>query len=225
MASPIGLGGGSGAPAFEAGVFARRMERPGKPQETLSTAPQEARSASLRPHRVEPAAEIGKQGLERRSGLLSPDLLRLVQEAEAAPETAAAAGAQALTAEEEAEVREFKRTDSEIRAHERSHAAAGGQHAGAPSYSFETGPDGNRYVIAGEVPIDVSPVGGDPEATIRKMEQVKAAAMAPSEPSNQDRAVAAKAEALRSQARAELHSLGAEAARPKAPGSHLNLVV
>ncbi|HJP21592.1 MAG: putative metalloprotease CJM1_0395 family protein [Alphaproteobacteria bacterium] len=51
--------------------------------------------------------------------------------------------------------------------------------------------------------MDVSPIAGNPDATIRKMEVVKRAAMAPAEPSGQDRAVASRAQAEESKARAE----------------------
>ncbi|MEQ9335590.1 MAG: putative metalloprotease CJM1_0395 family protein, partial [Miltoncostaeaceae bacterium] len=30
------------------------------------------------------------------------------------------------------------------------HAAAGGQYAGAPSFTYQTGPDGKRYAVGGE---------------------------------------------------------------------------
>jgi hypothetical protein len=49
------------------------------------------------------------------------------------------------------------------------------------------------YAVSGEVSIDSSPVKGDPKATVRKMEQVVRAALAPAQPSGQDRAVAAAA--------------------------------
>ena len=52
--------------------------------------------------------------------------------------------------------------------------------------------------------IDVSPVAGDPRATIEKADQVKRAALAPAEPSPQDRQVARAAEALRRQGQIEL---------------------
>ncbi|MEM6544436.1 MAG: putative metalloprotease CJM1_0395 family protein, partial [Pseudomonadota bacterium] len=52
--------------------------------------------------------------------------------------------------------------------------------------------------------IDVSPVPGDPQATIEKARIVRRAALAPAEPSAQDRRVAAEATALEQQARAEL---------------------
>lgn len=83
--------------------------------------------------------------------------------------------------------------DREVRNHELAHQIAGGQFAGGASYTFERGPDGGRYAVAGEVPIDVGSVPGDPQATIEKMRKVRAAALAPAEPSGQDRAIAAKA--------------------------------
>lgn len=91
------------------------------------------------------------------------------------------------------ELRELKSRDSEVRTHEQAHAAVGGRFAGSPTYSFKRGPDGNNYAVGGEVSISTSPVAGDPAATISKMQQVRAAALAPAEPSGQDRKVAAEA--------------------------------
>jgi hypothetical protein len=54
------------------------------------------------------------------------------------------------------------------------------------------------------VPIDLSPVKGDPAATIRKMQQVQRAPVAPADPSAADRRVAAVARRAEQQARAEL---------------------
>ena len=114
-----------------------------------------------------------------------------------------APGADALTEEEKAEVAGLKRRDAETRRHEQAHATAGGPYAGAPSYTYERGPDGRSYAVAGSTPIDVSPISGDPSATVRKMETVKRAALAPAEPSAQDRKVAAQAETEMRAARAE----------------------
>lgn len=121
-----------------------------------------------------------------------------------------ATGPSGLTEEEQAQVDELKQRDREVRAHEQAHAAAGGAYAGSPSYEYETGPDGNRYAVGGEVAIDASPIAGDPEATIQKMEIVKRAALAPAEPSPQDRAVAAQADQTRLKAQAELRDQRAE---------------
>lgn len=110
-----------------------------------------------------------------------------------------------LTEEEQSQVKELEARDAEVRLHEQQHVSAGGQYVtGGPSYTYQTGPDGKKYAIGGEVSIDISPVEGDPEATIRKMQTVAAAAMAPAEPSSQDHKVAASARQAEAQARAEL---------------------
>lgn len=101
----------------------------------------------------------------------------------------------------------LKQRDREVRAHEQAHQAVGGQYASAPSFTMESGPDGGRYATGGKVQIDIS-AEADPEATIRKMQQVQAAALAPVDPSGQDHAVAAKAAQIAMTARAELQSRG-----------------
>lgn len=101
------------------------------------------------------------------------------------------------------ELRQLKARDREVRTHEQAHKAAGGGHAGSIQLDFETGPDGKRYAVSGEVPIDVSAVKGDPDKTLQKMATVQRAALAPANPSGADRAVAARAAATASQARAE----------------------
>jgi hypothetical protein len=109
-----------------------------------------------------------------------------------------------LRAEDLKKLTELKARDREVRTHEAAHQAAGGQHAGAMSLTYERGPDGAQYAVGGEVPIDVSSVAGDPQATVEKMRTVHAAALAPAEPSSQDLAVAAQAMQTLLQARAEL---------------------
>jgi len=110
-----------------------------------------------------------------------------------------------LSDEARRKVAELAKTDREVRAHEQAHLAAAGAHAtSGASYSYVTGPDGQRYAVAGEVSIDSSPVPGDPEATIRKAQTIIAAAHAPADPSFQDRAVAAVAAQMMAKAQAEL---------------------
>jgi hypothetical protein len=116
-----------------------------------------------------------------------------------------------LTDEELALVRELAATDREVRAHEQAHAAVGGPYAGSPSYTYTRGPDGRQYAVGGEVPIDVSPVEGNPEATISKARIVRRAALAPAQPSGQDRSIAARATAMEQQARIELREQEADA--------------
>jgi hypothetical protein len=111
-----------------------------------------------------------------------------------------------LTPAEEKLVRQLKERDQEVKTHEMAHLASAGQYArGGPTYSYQQGPDGRRYAIGGEVPIDVSKEK-TPEETLQKMQAVKRAAMAPAEPSSTDRSVAAAASAMESQARQELQA-------------------
>lgn len=105
---------------------------------------------------------------------------------------------------EQREVTQMQQRDREVRAHEQAHKAAGGGHAGSIRLTYQMGPDGKRYAVEGEVPIDVSPVPGDPAATLRKMEAVHRAANAPASPSGADRSVAATASRQMQQARAQL---------------------
>ena len=114
--------------------------------------------------------------------------------------------------QEQLQVAQLASRDREVRSHEQAHAAVGGAYAGAPSYTYKRGPDGKAYVVSGEVSIDVSPIPNDPQATLRKMEVVQRAALAPAEPSSQDRRVAAQAQAQATQARSDLAQLQREEA-------------
>ncbi len=120
-----------------------------------------------------------------------------------------------LTPQELKQIEELRRRDREVRQHEQAHIAAGGRYVrGGASFEYQEGPDGKRYAVGGEVSIDTSEEP-DPAATIRKMETVKKAALAPAQPSAQDRAVAAKAQAKEAQARAELQRQQMEGQRSR----------
>lgn len=109
-----------------------------------------------------------------------------------------------LSPEEDKQVSELKLRDRQVRAHEQAHVAAGGQYVrGGASYEYQTGPDGKRYAVGGEVSIDTSSEKS-PEATIAKMEVVKRAALAPADPSAQDRSVAAAASQKQLEAQMEM---------------------
>jgi len=111
---------------------------------------------------------------------------------------------QQLSVEEQRQVRDLQATDSRVRAHELAHIAAGGGLVeGGATYTYATGPDDKRYAVAGEVSIDTSP-GRTPEETIPKAQHIRDAALAPADPSPQDRSVAAAATQMEGNARAEL---------------------
>lgn len=136
---------------------------------------------------------------------------------QAGPETSSVAGENGdslrLSPEAQAQLRELRQRDAEVRAHEKAHMAAGGQYvAGGPSYEYQQGPDGRQYAIGGHVSIDASSIPDDPEASAAKARQVRRAALAPGEPSGQDRAVAAKAAIQEARATREKQEENGEAA-------------
>ncbi|MCV0426540.1 MAG: hypothetical protein K5905_13810 [Roseibium sp.] len=114
-----------------------------------------------------------------------------------------------LNEAEEKQVKELAKRDREVRAHEQAHARVGGPYAGAPSYTFQQGPDGKRYAVGGEVKIDTAKER-TPEQTIRKMQIVIRAATAPAEPSSQDMKVAQQARSQMTEAQAELRKQKSE---------------
>lgn len=119
-----------------------------------------------------------------------------------------------LTDGERAQLQRLRARDRQVRAHEAAHAAAGGSYAGAPGYSYQRGPDGVQYAVGGAVSIDVSPVPGDPAATIVKMRIVRAAALAPAQPSQADRQIATRASREITRAQAELAREGGDGRAP-----------
>ena len=135
-------------------------------------------------------------------------------ERDAKPAADAASGDTAVSPQQQAQQQQqiaaLASRDREVRSHEQAHTAVGGSYAGAPTYSFKRGPDGQAYAVGGEVSIDVSPIPNDPAATLRKMEVVQQAALAPAEPSAQDLRVAGQAQVLAAQARSELAALQRE---------------
>lgn len=101
-------------------------------------------------------------------------------------------GRAGLTPEQQREVQELQQRDRHVRAHEAAHQAAGGDLTGPASFSFQLGPDGRRYAVGGEVPVQ-SRSGRTPDETIAIARRVRAAALAPSDPSAADLAAAAAA--------------------------------
>ncbi len=101
-------------------------------------------------------------------------------------------GGPKLTPEQQREVAWLQARDRHVRQHEAAHQAAGGALTGGASYTYQTGPDGRSYAIGGEVPISIR-TGRTPDETIASARQARRAALAPSDPSAADLAVAAEA--------------------------------
>lgn len=99
----------------------------------------------------------------------------------------------------------------EVVAHERAHAfSGGGLMIGGPVFQYETGPDGQSYAASAQSLIDMSPMPGNPQGTVFKMQRVRRAALAPLQPSGADRVVANQASQIESQARKLLENKAAK---------------
>lgn len=120
--------------------------------------------------------------------------------------------------EERQLLQQLQARDREVRAHELAHVAAGaGLVRSGAAFSYQRGPDGRFYAVGGEVSIDTSAVPADPAATARKAEQIMRAALAPAQPSGQDRAVAAQAARMAMEARLQQ---ALDAGSSNAPGDN-----
>lgn len=105
-----------------------------------------------------------------------------------------------LTDDEQRMVEELRRTDQQVRSHEQAHVAAGATNA---RYEYQTGPDGKRYAVGGHADIEVAAMSDDPAGKMEQARRMRAAALAPSDPSTQDLAVASRATRLEMEARRE----------------------
>lgn len=173
--------------------------RPSTPVDTdYVSISKEARELQAKADEKAVAKEQSSAARESSSGQKTSDAAKLTDEV-------------ATDSRTQAQVAKLKATDRAVRAHEQAHiSAAGGYAKGGASFSYTRGPDGRLYAVGGEVRIDASPVPGDPDATIRKAQVVRQAAMAPANPSGQDRSVAAAASQMAQEARVEKLKLSRE---------------
>ena len=110
-----------------------------------------------------------------------------------------------LTPDQQKQLDELRARDTDVRQHEQAHMAAGGALvSGGANYSYQEGPDGKQYAIGGEVSIRLAS-GQSPQETLTNAKQVAAAALAPVDPSGQDRAVAAEADQMAQEAQSEIN--------------------
>lgn len=151
-------------------------------------------SSLLQEKRLSPSQTAEKERIEARMAILEK---KMEQEK-----------ATGLDAAELDQRTRLQARDAEVKAHEKTHqAAAGGLSSGGMRLVYQTGPDGRAYAVGGSVQIDTSE-GRTPEETIRKAQRVRAAALAPSDPSSADIKVAAQASQMEAQARAEIAKKG-----------------
>jgi len=117
------------------------------------------------------------------------------------------------TAAEEKLLGDLERIDKDVHEHEMQHYLMAQPYARSPEYFYVVGPDGRRFAVSGLTAFDATPIAGDNDATIRKLDALVRAALAPREPSEEDRRVAATLEQLI----ALLRQSGSSAARSPKP--------
>jgi hypothetical protein len=120
--------------------------------------------------------------------------------------------------EEQRQLASLEARDREVRAHEQAHlSTAGGLATGPASFTYQRGPNGVNYAVGGEVPLSLRK-GQTPEETISNARKIQAAALAPAQPSQQDRNIAAVAGQMALEAVTELaRQSNTKAANPPGP--------
>ncbi|MGH1372717.1 MAG: putative metalloprotease CJM1_0395 family protein [Cellvibrionaceae bacterium] len=184
------------SPVGKLAVGQENIEARNTPFKPVEELPESERQTS-RNAASERAAEAETRVGTERGGAVNSGAEQERQEQERLSQEAQEAEQQA---KDQQVIQQLAERDREVRAHEQAHAAVGGQLAGSPSYTFERGPDGVSYAVGGEVSISSGVVPGDPEATLANARIVQQAALAPADPSPQDRRVAADAAQVQQQA-------------------------
>lgn len=95
--------------------------------------------------------------------------------------------------------------DIAVKAHEKTHLMIlGGYASSVIQYDYIILPSGEHYAVGGSIGVDLKPVPGNPEATIRKARIIRLAALGPMSPSAADKRIAIKAYQMEMQAQRQL---------------------
>src|SRR5574344_3094 len=109
-----------------------------------------------------------------------------------------------LTDSEKQQSTQLKITDAKVKAHENAHkAAAAGLSTDGPNYEYETGTKEKKYAVGGDVNVSYQH-SSDPQQNLQNAQTLKAAALAPADPSSQDKRVASNADREIAKARQEI---------------------
>lgn len=154
---------------------------------------------SVRPGTLQPPAFYDPRALEQardraeheiRAKRRQIEIDTVLREEKQAKADGAAVDERGLTAREAALVAELERMDRDVRDHEMAHYFAARPHGAFPEYWYVSGPQGRRYAASGITQFDASEIEGDIAASLRKLQKLRQAALAPRVPSDEDRRVA-----------------------------------
>jgi hypothetical protein len=155
---------------------------------------------------VDDVVSLSSQGIQAAKRAQTDSTTRPTEQTSASPGT--------KSGDDQQVIKQLQQTDRAVRAHEQAHIAAGGGLVrGSATFSYQTGTDGKQYAVGGEVSIDTSP-GRTPVESIEKARTIRAAALAPADPSPQDRAVAAQAARIEAEAQQQIAAQQGESAMP-----------
>ncbi|MDK9698897.1 MAG: putative metalloprotease CJM1_0395 family protein [bacterium] len=211
--SPEGLALSQQEPTEAASATEERAQSPLAVQPALDNAAREAKSTrqqsstenvnhpSYNQSLIKPTENVeGEQSKQQdTNGKKSKDSAK-----DEAGTTAKRPDGKPLTDSDQQKITKLQMRDAEVKAHEQAHlAAAGNLASGGANFEYEKGPDGKAYAVGGDVQISTGG-GNTPEERLRIANQVIRAALAPANPSSQDRAVASEAMGNAAEARAEI---------------------
>ena len=207
-----GAGAGTTHPAFAVQAYAKQAGgKEENPTPAVVAVGKEEKSGKASGVSKQEAAAVSKEQQDGGQETVEP-----VKEKSLGAGGVKGPGGEALSQAERLQVAELEVIDTKVRAHELAHLAAAGSYAtGGASFQYAKGPDGKQYAVAGEVGIDTGKESS-PEATISKMQTVRAAALAPADPSPQDQKVAARASLVIAEASQELQMVRLEQVKGKA---------
>jgi hypothetical protein len=201
-----------------------RPAEPAAPGGLLSSSGQPGDAVGLPPPRPVPrltsfdpqalAAVQRRADHEMQAQKLQREIDQIVREERAARAHGATLDGHGLTPREEELIRKLERIDKDVHEHELQHYLAAQPYARTPEYFEVIGPDGRRFAVSGITAFDASPIAGDAEATIRKLDSLARAALAPRAPSEEDRHVAATLEQLVALLRQTGSAVGSSTPRP-----------
>jgi hypothetical protein len=111
-----------------------------------------------------------------------------------------------LSAQQKAQIAQFKLLDQTARADVDAQERAAGAYGGTVDYQYERGPDGTLYAVAGDVSLNVQPVPNNPAATLAAMQTITNAALSVVPPTAQDLLAVREAAQYTATAEAALHA-------------------
>jgi hypothetical protein len=122
----------------------------------------------------------------RRARLKQAEIDRILYEEAAARSRGRPADGHGLTPREAALVRDLARQDEEVQRRAKRQYLIGQPYAAHPEFWYVIGPRSRQYAVTGLTRFDAAMIEGDPAATLKKLQTLRRAALAPLAPTDED---------------------------------------